>query len=67
VRNGPGTGFPSSIFLKTGDTVEPIGRSADDQWIKIKLDGREDPGWVFNSSGFLSCTPSVELLPVANP
>src|SRR6266498_3727984 len=67
VRSGPGTGFPSSTFLSTGDVVEPIGRSTDDEWIKIKLDGSEDPGWVFNSSEFLSCTPSVELLPVTNP
>ncbi len=67
VRSGPGTGFPSSTFLTTGDTVEPMGRSTDDQWIKIKLNGSEVPGWVFNSSEFLSCTPSVELLPVANP
>jgi hypothetical protein len=67
VRNGPGTNFPSSVFLKQGDTAEPVGRTTDSQWLKIKVAGSESDGWVFNSAGFLSCTPSVELLPVVNP
>jgi hypothetical protein len=47
--------------------VEPVGRSADGQWIKVKINGTEDQGWVFNSSGFLSCNASVKLLPIINP
>jgi hypothetical protein len=67
VRSGPGTAFPSSVFLKQGDNAEPLGRTADSQWLKIKVTGNEDGGWVFNSTGFLSCTPSVDLLPVVTP
>jgi hypothetical protein len=67
VRSGPGTKFPSATFLKTGSTIEPIGRSADNQWIKIKSDNADSEGWVFNSNEFLSCTPSTDLLPVINP
>ncbi|MGE5462538.1 MAG: SH3 domain-containing protein [Syntrophothermus sp.] len=67
VRNGPGTKFSSSTYLTTGNTVEPVGRTADGQWIKIKLDNGSDQNWVFNTPGFLSCTPSVDLLPVINP
>jgi hypothetical protein len=47
--------------------VEPVGRSEDNQWIKIKLADSDEQNWVFNSPGFLSCTPSVDLLPVINP
>jgi len=39
VRSGPGKTFASFAFLSNGDTVEPIGRSADNQWIKIKING----------------------------
>jgi hypothetical protein len=67
VRSGPGKAFSSFAFLSNGDTIEPVGRSADNQWLKIKIDGTEDQGWVGNSSGFLSCNASVKLLPVINP
>ncbi|MGE5375317.1 MAG: SH3 domain-containing protein, partial [Bacteroidota bacterium] len=67
VRSGPGTKFPSSTFVTTGNTVEPIGRTADNQWIQIKMENNQDQNWVFNSPGFLSCTPDVKLLPVITP
>ncbi|HUE98930.1 MAG TPA: SH3 domain-containing protein, partial [Anaerolineales bacterium] len=64
VRNGPGTTFSSTAFLSNGDTIEPVGLSADGEWIKIKVDGSESGGWVFNSPGFVSCNAEVDLLPV---
>jgi hypothetical protein len=67
VRSGPGTHFSSSTFLQTGDTVEPIGRTANNQWIQIKMENNDAQNWIFNSPGFLSCTPDVKLLPVINP
>jgi hypothetical protein len=67
VRSGPGKEFPSAQFLKAGDTVEPVGRTADNQWIQVKTTGSADLGWVANSSSYLSCTPDVKLLPVAKP
>jgi hypothetical protein len=67
IRNGPGKAFPSSSFIKSGDTVEPVGRTLDSQWIKIKLAGSDDQGWVFNSPGFLTCSPDIKLVPVVNP
>jgi hypothetical protein len=67
VRNGPGKDFPSSQFIKSGDTVEPVGRTADNQWIKIKLTGSDEQGWISNASGYLTCTPDVKLLPVVTP
>ena len=51
VRSGPGKAFSSFAFLSNGDTIEPLGRSADNEWIKIKINGTEDQGWVGNSSG----------------
>jgi hypothetical protein len=67
VRDGPGKTFSSSHFLSNGDTVEPVGISADGEWIKIKGEGSEDGGWVFNSPGFVACNASTDLLPVINP
>jgi S-adenosylmethionine hydrolase len=67
VRSGPSKSFSSFAFLNNGDSVQPVGRSTDNQWIKVKINGTEDQGWVFNSSGFLACNAPVKLLPVINP
>lgn len=67
VRSGPGKTFSSSQFLSHGDTVEPVGISPDGEWIKIKVDGSEEGGWVFNSPGFVTCNASTDLLPMVNP
>ena len=67
VRSGPGKAYSSFAFLSNGDSIQPLGRSADNQWIKIKINGTEDQGWVANSSGFLSCNAPVKLLPVIKP
>jgi hypothetical protein len=67
VRSGPGKSFSSSAFLSNGATVEPVGISPDGAWIKIKVNGSDDGGWVSNSSSFLSCNADVDLLPVVNP
>ena len=67
VRNGPGKDYASSHFLSQGDTVEPVGRTADNEWVKINLAESEDQGWIFNSSEFISCLPDIDLLPVIEP
>ncbi|HKI54698.1 MAG TPA: SH3 domain-containing protein, partial [Anaerolineales bacterium] len=66
VREGPGTSYSSSIFLSRGDSVEPLGRSEDGDWLLIGLDGNEQ-GWIINSEGYLSCSASVDILPVTPP
>lgn len=66
VRNGPGTDTPSFTFLKRDATVQPVGRSADSEWLKIKVDGSEEMGWIFNASEFIACVPDTNLLPIAN-
>lgn len=67
VRSGPGTRNSSIAFLRNGNTVEPLGRTENSEWIKIKLEGSENAGWIFNSPEYLSCQPDVNLLPIATP
>ena len=67
VRTGPGKSNPSSAILKSGETIEPVGRSEDNQWVKVKFNGGKEEGWVFNSSQYLTCRPSIDLVPVINP
>jgi len=64
LRSGPGTSFSSSSFLSKGDTIVPIGRSADGMWIKVKPENSADSGWVFSSKVYLTCSSPVNLLPV---
>jgi hypothetical protein len=67
VRSGPSTGNSSSSFLSVGESVAPIGRTADGEWLLIAADADDDQSWVFNSPGFLTCNEDVEALPVINP
>jgi hypothetical protein len=65
VRSGPGKEFSSSTFLAQGDTVEPVARTSSGDWVKIRMEGNEEQGWV--STEFLSCSTDTNLLPVPNP
>lgn len=67
VRSGPGKIYSSSSVLTNGDTVQPLGLSPDGDWLKIKVEGGEHQGWVFNSEGFVSCNAPVDLLPTVGP
>ncbi|HVF24971.1 MAG TPA: SH3 domain-containing protein [Anaerolineales bacterium] len=67
VRSGPSRTSPQIAVLSNGDTVEAEGISPDGAWIKISMEGSEDPGWVGYTEGFLSCTPGIDLFPIVNP
>jgi hypothetical protein len=67
VRNGPGTEYPFYSFLSNGDSVEPLGRSEDGDWLLIALDEKGNPKWVYNSTSFLTCNAAVDNLPVMPP
>jgi len=67
VRSGPATKFTSTTFLSNGDVVQPVGRSVDGNWIKIRLENSDEPSWIFYSPEFLSCAVKIEDLPVENP
>src|SRR5688572_21673623 len=67
VRSGPSKTFSQIAVLSNGDTVEALGKSPDGLWIKINVEGSEEPGWVGYTEGFLSCTPSIDLFPIVNP
>ena len=67
VRSGPSKTFSQIAVLSNGDTVEALGISPDGLWIKINVEGSEEPGWVGYTEGFLSCTPSIDLFPIVSP
>ena len=46
--------------------LQALGISPN-QWIKIRMKGSNDPGWVSYSEGYMSCTPTVDLFPSVNP
>jgi hypothetical protein len=66
VRNGPGKTYAQVAVLSYGDTVQALGLTPT-QWIKIVVEGSDEPGWVSYSEGYMSCTPAVDLFPVVNP
>jgi Bacterial SH3 domain len=66
VRSGPSKTYPQISLLADGDKVQALGVSPN-QWIKIKVEGSDEPGWVSYSEGYLSCTPTIDLFPVVGP
>ncbi|NJC97396.1 MAG: hypothetical protein C3F07_10145 [Anaerolineales bacterium] len=64
VRSGPGTEYPSAAFLSSGETITPIGRNENADWLLIAAEGGKDQRWIFNFPGFLSCNESVDRLPI---
>jgi hypothetical protein len=50
--------------LSNGETIEPVGRSENGEWMKLKVEGSEADGWIFNSPTFVACNADVALLPV---
>ena len=67
VRTGPSKTFPQVAVLSTGATLEPLGASPNREWIQIRMEGSETPGWISYSEGLMSCTPSIELFPIIGP
>jgi hypothetical protein len=67
MRTGPGRNFSSTTVLSNGMTIQPLGVSADRQWLKIKVQGGDEQGWVFYSPTFLTCDADIDLLPVVEP
>jgi hypothetical protein len=46
LRSGPAVGFPILAEVEAGTPLEVLGKSADQEWIKVRtLDGSE--GWMF--------------------
>ena len=66
VRTGPGKTYSQTAVLSNGDTVKALGISPN-RWIKIIVEGSDEPGWVSYSEGLMSCTPSVDLFPAVSP
>ena len=64
IRTGPGTSFPSTSFLSQGANVEPVGLSADGEWISIRVEGSEAQGWIANVPAYVSCNSTLSVLPV---
>ena len=67
VRSGPGTDYSSSVYLRAGETVQPMGLSADGEWLLISVDADNNKGWVFNSAEFLTCNEALDGLPIVAP
>ena len=67
MRSEPRKSSPPLGVLSNGDTVEPLGISPDREWIKIKVEGSEVPGWIFKSEAFVSCNAPLDALPTVTP
>ena len=66
VRSGPGKTYSQIAVLSSGARVKALGISPN-RWIKIVVEGNDNPGWVSYSEGYMSCTPTIDLFPTVGP
>lgn len=64
VRSGPGTDYSAITFVSDGDTIEPIGRNKDGDWLLIALDRNGNQMWLSNTTSFVSCNAAFDILPI---
>ncbi len=57
LREGPAAGYAVVIALDNGTRLDPIGRNATSDWLKVRAAGHE--GWV--STAFVSCANVSDL------
>ncbi|PCJ45969.1 MAG: hypothetical protein COA99_03770 [Moraxellaceae bacterium] len=58
MHSGPTTGYRIIRYLKSGDTLNVIERSDNDNWLRIEAKGRE--GWI--QAKYTSITPIAKAL-----
>ena len=63
LRLGPGTDYPIITYLSGGVRLVPIARSPNGVWIEVRLEGRDQTGWVASSPELVACTVPVGSLP----
>ncbi len=63
VRTGPGTNYPSTGTMKTGDTANIIGRNAESTWWFVE--NAQVRGWVIDSAILDKVTGDTSKVPFA--
>lgn len=67
LREGPGPFYTVVIELANGTRVDPFGRNATGDWLKVIARDASREGWV--GSNFVSCTnvPDMSIYPTVQP
>jgi len=64
LRSSPNTMFAPITFLNQGEKLEPLGKSRDGGWIRVRVEGSDQQGWVSNYPNFVSCNVAITDLQV---
>jgi len=67
MREGPSTVYDPLTPLVQNTSLTPLGRNPGGTWIKVRVQGNNQSGWVSNGASYVSCNVSVESLPVSQP
>jgi hypothetical protein len=67
LREGPGAGYPVVTTLTNGARVDPFGRNATGDWLKVIARDVAREGWV--AAAFVVCTnvPDISVYPTVAP
>ncbi|HEX8991321.1 MAG TPA: SH3 domain-containing protein [Anaerolineales bacterium] len=67
LRSGPGWGSSFVAPLFEGQSLEPLGHSADGTWLNVRVETSGQLGWVVSASSYVSCNVDLSALPIIVP
>jgi hypothetical protein len=67
LRSGPSRDFRRLTTLLRGDEFEPLERTQNGLWIRVRLGDSDQEGWIANDRDYAECNIPIEDLPVSEP
>ena len=68
LRRGPSIAYqPVLAVLNRGNQLEPLGRSPDLWWVRVRVHDSGEEGWVSALEIYISCDVRIFALPVSEP
>jgi len=64
LRSGPGADYPPIAQLVRGTPLQPLERTEDSGWMRVRFEAVSIEGWVSAGEQFVSCADAVWRLPV---
>jgi hypothetical protein len=65
LRSGPSSSFTPITSLAQGDSMEPLGISPDEEWMRVRVENSNLLGWVHANQ--VSCNAPITDLPKVEP
>ncbi len=67
LRAGPGTVYAAIALLKSGDTLDVLGRIGSNEWVQVAPVTTDTLGWVAAAQDYVTIYVDLKAVPVVTP